>query len=122
MIKKTIQKWLGIPVAGEDWRYAQTEMRETEAMLRESGPAIMAYKIANGYILRTYEQPQLYNNGARRVPTLTYCKDHKEIADHIVAEATKTALGVGQQYELPLSDGSIAVSNPRGQTITNAHF
>ncbi len=108
MIKKTIQKWLGIPVADESWRYTQTEIRETDAVLRESGPAIVTYKIANGYILRTYEQPDMYSKGVRRVPALTYCKDHKEIADHIVAEAAKTALGVGQQYELPLTGGSVS--------------
>jgi hypothetical protein len=116
MIKKMVQKWLGLPAAGEDWRYAQTEVREADAMLRESGPSIVAYKITNGYVLRTCEQPQLYNNGQRRVPALTYCKDHKEIADHIVAEATKTALGVGQQYELPLT------LTGGGTGITKANF
>ena len=116
MIKKMVQKWLGLSAADESWRYAQTEVRETDAMLRESGPSIVAYKITNGYILRTYEHPQLYSNAVRRVPALTYCKDHKEIADHIVAEATKTALGVGQQYELPLT------ITGGGTNITKANF
>lgn len=115
MIKKMIQKWLGIS-ADEGWHYAQPEVRQADAMLSDSGPSIVAYKITNGYILRTYEHSQLYANGQRRVPTLTYCKDHKEIADHIVAEAAKTALGVGQQYELPLT------ITGGGTNITKANF
>jgi hypothetical protein len=44
------------------------------------------------------------------MPTLTYCKDHQEIADHIVKMSAIDKL-VGQQLELPLSGGYGAISS-----------
>lgn len=107
MIKRMIQKWLGIEETKSTVHRGEVH-QAIESILHESGPVISAYRIANGYVLRTteyYDDP-FTNAPKARVPALTYCKDHKEIADHIVVEATKATLGVGQQYQLPLVVGS----------------
>ena len=64
-------------------------------------PDISAYKIANGYLVRTSSRD--YRIGDVRKDDLVFCKDHKEIADHLVTKITRDTLtGVDQQYELPL--------------------
>lgn len=72
-------------------------------------PDISAYKIANGYLVRTPTRgAQL---GIQRQDELVFCKDHKEIADHLVTKITRDALtGVDQQYELPL--GGTIIGTP----------
>ena len=64
-------------------------------------PDISAYKIANGYLVRTPTRgAQL---GTQRQDELVFCKGHKEIADHLVTKITRDKLdGIGQQLELPL--------------------
>ena len=64
-------------------------------------PDISAYKIANGYLVRTPTRgAQL---GIQRQDELVFCKDHKEIADHLVTKVTRdTLVGINQQLELPL--------------------
>jgi hypothetical protein len=103
MIKRMVQKWLGLEETTSGSFHGEVH-QTTESILHESGPVISAYRIANGYVLRTTEYTDPFTNVPKqRVPMLTFCKDHKEIADHIVVEATKATLGVGQQYQLPLT-------------------
>ena len=64
-------------------------------------PDISAYKISNGYLVRTSQRD--YRIGEVRKDDLVFCKDHKEIADHLVTKITRDKLdGIGQQLELPL--------------------
>lgn len=100
MLKKMIRKWLGIAPELDHYEATLRDVREANSVLSESGPAIMVYRISNGYIVRTFGRWV----SDRTMPTLTYCKDHKEIAEHIVAEQARSALGVGHQYELPLTN------------------
>jgi len=65
-----------------------------------SGPGLMVYRIGNGYVIRTFDRALLHQ--PMKMPVLTYCKDHTEIAEHIVAEQARTTLGVGHQYEMNL--------------------
>lgn len=106
MLKKTIRKWLGIAPEPDHYEATLRDVREANSALSESGPAIMAYRISNGYIVRTFDRSVI--NRTMAMPTLTYCKDHKEIAEHIVAEQARSTLGVGHQYELPLTDVTVA--------------
>ena len=106
MLKKMIRKWLGIAPEPDHYEATLRDVREANSALSESGPAIMAYRISNGYIVRTFGRSVI--NRPMPMPTLTYCKDHKEIAEHIVAEQARSTLGVGHQYELPLTDVTFA--------------
>lgn len=110
MLKKVIRKWLGIAPEPDHYEATLRDVREANSALSESGPAIMAYRISNGYIVRTFDRSAIN----RTMPTLTYCKDHKEIAEHIVAEQARSALGVGHQYELPLTTAPIKVPGRLG--------
>ena len=100
MIKHMIRKWLGIAPAPDQYEETYGELRAANSALSESGPSIMAYRISNGYIVRTFDRSVI--NQTMKMPSLTYCKDHKEIAEHIVAEQARATLGVGHQYELQL--------------------
>lgn len=64
-----------------------------QTILSSSGAAIVAYQIENGFIV-CMNTPQ-----ASRPPAFVYCADHRAIADHIVAAATKRKL-VGEQLDL----------------------
>jgi len=99
MVKKLLRRWLGIerPVYPPD---TYEETRGAISALGESGPSIMVYRIGNGYVIRTFDRALL--NQPMKMPVLTYCKDHTEIAEHIVAEQARTTLGVGHQYEMNL--------------------
>lgn len=112
MIKRMIRRWLGIAPEPDYYEATLRETREANSVLSESGPAIMAYRISNGYIVRTFDRSVL--NNTMKMPTLTYCKDHSEIAEHIVAEQARSALGVGHQYELPLTNATIKVPGRLG--------
>lgn len=99
MIKKMLRKWLGIerPLYPPD---TYEEGRSAISALGESSPSIMVYRVSNGYIVRTFDRALM--NQTMKIPVLTYCKDHTEIAEHIVAEQARATLGVGHQYEMDL--------------------
>ena len=73
---------------------ASTDM---ERMFGNATPAIVAFRIENGFVIRTVSQEELYEG--RRQGGFTYCKDHTEIAEHIVASEVKRKL-VGEQQEM----------------------
>lgn len=52
-------------------------------MLSESGAAIVAFQIDNGFVVSTMDRHDV-----------TYCADHQAIADHIVTSAMVRKLGV----------------------------
>lgn len=67
------------------------QVRATTAMERMFGdntPAIVAFKIDNGYVVRSVQMGVQYLDGGQ-VSGFTYCKDHQAIADHIVSEAAR---------------------------------
>lgn len=100
-MKKWVKKWLfGIEDAPEDTRPAYEALRHQGC--------IQAYKINNGYIMRVMSS-DIYLHG-ERVPTLHFCKDHQEIADYIVAQATIQKLGAERQMELPLTGGQVGIA------------
>lgn len=67
--------------------------------LRDGTPAIVAYRITNGYIV----QSLMGHDTHGRQPALNYCADHQAVADFIVAEASRQALGLSprQAYGSP---------------------
>jgi hypothetical protein len=67
---------------------ADAELRPSTAMDRMFGdcqPAVVAFKIDNGYVVRTIQHAEY----ERAASGFTYCKDHAAIADHIVSEAAR---------------------------------
>lgn len=95
-----MRKWI------KNWLFKEENQTEqtpyaAENLLRHM-PAIQAYKITNGFIICAFRNEPYVSDGAVR--EITFCKDHQEIADHIVKQSAVDKL-VGQQMELPLTGG-----------------
>lgn len=93
MFKRLCYKILQL---GEEWqkRNMGAEIRQSTSMERMFGdcaPAIVAFKIDNGYVVRTVQTGPQYLEGSA-ASGFTYCKDHQAIADHIVSEAAREKL------------------------------
>lgn len=71
---------------------AETRTNKLHDMFNGCIPAMVAFKIDNGYVVRAMDAEQAYVGG--RVGGFTFCKDHAEIAEHIVASEAKRKLGV----------------------------
>ena len=68
-----------------------------ERMFGSANPAIVAFRIDNGFVVRTMDEHTAIVGG--RVGGFTYCKDHAAIAEHIVGSEAKRKL-VGEQREM----------------------
>ncbi len=100
MIKRFLRRWLGVEDAVAPDNY-EAELKRNQyigASLAETAASVTAYKISNGFIIRTTNKMLI--NQTMTLPTYTYCKDAEAIANHIVADAAREAIGVGSQYEL----------------------
>lgn len=108
MVSKFASKLLRMAQEYEKQRAAidPPYVRESTAMERMFGncaPAIVAFKIDNGYVVRTVNIGDVYEPAAVAGGGFTYCKDHQAIADHIVSEAAREKLMPKQH---PLAYGS----------------
>jgi hypothetical protein len=100
MLRKLLRNWLFKNECPEvDTRPAYEAMHGT--------PSIQAYRISNGYIVRVFDVDAFHSG--MRVPDMTFCKDHKEVAEHIVARSAVEKL-VGTQMSLPLTGGAISAN------------
>lgn len=70
---------------------------DMERMFGNCAPAVVAFRIENGFVVRTVSHEEAYEG--RRQGGFTYCKDHQEIAEHIVATEAKRVLGIGDEYQ-----------------------
>jgi hypothetical protein len=78
---------------------AREDVRESTAMERmfaHQMPAIVAFKINNGYVVQSMDTS--VEAAGHRSTGFTYCKDHQAIADHIVTASAKDKLGL-QPYQ-----------------------
>lgn len=74
------------------------ESTDMERMFGNCSPAVVAFRIENGFVVRTVRQEDVYEG--RRQGGFTYCKDHQEIAEHIIATEMKRKLGVrDEEYQ-----------------------
>jgi hypothetical protein len=64
-------------------------------MLQNNMAAMVAFKIDNGYIVRTMDPEAAY--AGERTHGFVYCADHQAIADHLVSSAMRDRLGVQQE-------------------------
>lgn len=87
---------------------------DMERMFGSVAPAIVAFKISNGYVVRTISEQEMYE-GQRNTSGFTYCKDHQEIADHIITHEAKRKLGV--QGELFPNTVGQQLQNKLGRAI-----
>ncbi len=71
---------------------------DMERMFGNCAPAVVAFKIENGFVVRTLDMRR--ETGGMTNGGFHYCKDHQEIAEHIIATEAKRKLGLGEQLEL----------------------
>lgn len=94
---KAFKKWLaqaayeGLQAQGPQLAENRTSSRLGD-MLADSGAAVVAFQIDNGFVVRTMNRNS--DIVGSRSPGFTYCADHQAIADHIVSSAMKDKLGV----------------------------
>jgi hypothetical protein len=69
---------------------------DMERMFGNCAPAVVAFRIENGFVVRTVSQEEAYEG--KRQGGFTYCKDHQAIAEHIVASEAKRKLGIGDEF------------------------
>ena len=114
MIKRLAQ-WLYRKGAEQEKVMYANEVRATtrmEQLFGDCQPAIVAFRIENGYVMRTIDTS---NHALGSTQSgYVYCKDHAAVAEHIVSEAARSKLGVGSMAEAQqkLNYGS-AVAAPR---------
>lgn len=73
------------------------EATEMERMFGNASPAIVAFKIENGYVVRTLDMEAAYHGARQR--GFHFCKDHAEIAEHIVTSEAKRKMGISEEYQ-----------------------
>ena len=100
MIKRFLRRWLGVEteIFADNYEGLIRTNNHIGSTLAETAPTISAYKISNGFIIRTTNKMLI--NQTMTLPQFTYCKDAEAIANHIVADTAREAIGVGSQYEL----------------------
>jgi hypothetical protein len=74
---------------------AATDM---ERMFGNCAPAVVAFRIDNGFVVRTVDMR--HEMEGHMQGGFHYCKDHQEIAEHIIASEAKRKLGLGEQREM----------------------
>ena len=95
---KAFKRWLA--KAAYDGLQSSPRIEETRTnrlhdMFSNSMPAMVAFKIDNGYVVRCMSPEAAYSG--ERIPGFVYCADHQAIADHLVAHTMKDRLGVQQE-------------------------
>jgi len=69
----------------------------TEEMFGRQIPAVVAFKINNGFVVQSNDSAHVAQYGEVRSSGFTYCKDAEAIAEHIVSSAVKEKIGVQQE-------------------------
>ena len=69
----------------------------TEELFGRHVPAVVAFKINNGFVVQSNDNTTIAQYGEVRSSGFTFCKDAEAIAEHIVTSAVKEKLGVQQE-------------------------
>lgn len=89
------------------------ESTDMDRMFGNCAPAVVAFKIENGFVVRTVDMESAIV-GSRQTG-FTYCKDHQEIAEHIIANEAKRKMGIGEyQQEMFAAEKARAVAMQGG--------
>lgn len=97
-----IRNWLGKSLINllEDVQRQEAQIRQTtdmDHMFGSATPAVVAFRIENGFVVRTMDMDGAIVGSRQR--GFTYCKDHQEIAQHILASEVKRKLNIGEEYQ-----------------------
>ena len=79
---------------------ATPEVRRTTAMEEMFGrqlPAVVAFKINNGFVVQANDSSHVAQYGEVRSSGFTFCKDAEAIAEHIVSSAVREKIGIQQE-------------------------
>lgn len=111
---KAFKRWLA-KAAYEGLQQPNEEARVNKLhdMLSNHMAAMVAFKIDNGFIVRTMNPEAAYSG--ERIQGFVYCADHQAIADHLVSSAMKDKLGVQSdmfEKEKQAAQRQYAASNP----------
>ena len=124
-LRKTLRNILNDDVAAREYAIEAGRANKIQDMLGTSGAALVAFKIDNGYLVRTMDGNSIIHG--ERMGGFTYCADRQAIADHIVVAATKEKLGIEPAWGASgfhgaiVSNSTIAKANlnPRTQFFVN---
>jgi hypothetical protein len=110
---KAFKRWLYNAVKEGHDNHTQSiaSTNKLHDMLSHNMAAMVAFKIDNGYIVRTMN-PELAYHGERS-PGFAYCADHQAIADYLVASAMRERIGV--QPEQPRKNVKMVI-HPQSNT------
>lgn len=90
---KAFKKWLAQAAYEGLQQPKETErINKLHDMFSNNMAAMVAFKIDNGYVVRTIHPEDAYHGA--RMPGFVYCADHQAIADHLVSSAMRDKLGV----------------------------
>lgn len=98
-----IRNWFGkslVNLLKDVQRQEDVQIRQATDMERMFGsatPAVVAFRIENGFVVRTMDMDTAIVGSRQR--GFTYCKDHQEIAQHILASEAKRKLNIGEEYQ-----------------------
>lgn len=124
---KAFKKWLAKAayegLSDNQARIEDVRTNKLHDMLSNNLAAMVAFKIDNGFIVRTMKpDPTTYGE---RLPGFTYCADHQAIADHLVSSAMKDKLGVQSdmfEKEKQAAQHPYALNIPRGVVTAQSRF
>ena len=68
----------------------------TEEMFGRQIPAVVAFKINNGFVVQANDSSHVAH-GEVRASGFTFCKDAEAIAEHIVSSAVREKIGIQQE-------------------------
>ena len=94
---KAFKRWLASAAyEGLQQPKEETRINQLHDMFSSSMPAMVAFKIDNGYVVRCMDTDAM-TLGKRTSTGFVYCADHRAIADYIVTQTMKNRLGVQQE-------------------------
>lgn len=109
-----IKRWIAKIAHDESSRIETARTtNKLQDMLSHHTPSIVAFRIANGYLVLTRHPESMLD--AEYGSGFFFCADHQAVADHIVASAMKEKLGVqGELFAHPRKKITItARTNPQ---------
>lgn len=69
----------------------------TEELFGRHVPAVVAFKINNGFVVLSNDSSHVAQYGEVRSSGFTFCKDAEAIAEHIVSSAVREKIGIQQE-------------------------
>lgn len=85
-LAKVVYEWM------EEQRKDAVQPSRLGDMLMDSGVALVAFQIDNGFVVRTTNRRN--DIVGSRNPGFVYCADHQAIADYLISSAVKSKLGI----------------------------